>query len=332
MTNNLKFDSGAALVMLGRYFAIIAVVALSVIFSLQSDVFFTERNLLSVLSQSSLLLIMGAAMTLVVRSGGIDLSIGVALDISALITVGMIADGYVTWFSVACGIAGGTAVGIVNAFFIGHLKVSPFLTTLGTLFIGQSLQKVLRNGGDPIYLTPNQAPADFTPIGRGDLFGLPSTIWIALICLLLAYIFMERMSVGRGITAFGTQPQGAVSAGIRTKRNLFLVYMGSSFFAAIAGVLLSARLIAYVPLSGDYYLLDAIGAVFIGTTLSRESRPNIPGTALGALIFTILANGLNLIGLSFYWQGLARGVVLLLVLGLSVSLSKIQTKRATSGK
>lgn len=328
--SKLNFDPANLLVLFGRYFSILAVVILGVSFSAMSDVFFTERNLLSVVSQSSLLLIMASAMTIVVRSGGIDLSIGVALDISALVTVGLIYDGYTTWFSVLLGLIAGAAVGFVNAIFVAYLKVSPFLTTLGTLFIGQSLQRVLRNGGDPIYLTPTQAPESFVAIGRGDFLGLPIPVWIAIACLILTYIVMERLAIGRGITAFGTQPQGAVAAGIRTKRNLFVVYGLSSFFAAVAGVALSARLTSYVPLSGDYYLLDAIGAVFIGTTLNRESRPNIPGTILGTLIFTMLANGLNLIGLSFYWQGLARGAVLLLVLGLSVTLGKIQLKQSGS--
>ena len=332
MTTPAPAPQASKLLFLGRYFAVIAVFALGIFFSTQSEVFLTERNFLSVVSQASLLLIVAGAMTLVVRSGGIDLSVGVALDIGALITVSLIADGYVVWFSVLMGLLGGIGVGVFNATIIAFLKVSPFLTTLGTMFIGTSLQKVLRSGGDPIYLTRTSAPDEFVIIGRGEMLGLPIPIWIAAACLVLVYLLLDRMSVGRGITAFGVQPAGAVVAGLPTKRNIYIVYVTASTLAALAGVTLAARLTAYVPLSGDYYLLDAIGAVFIGTTLSKESRPNIPGTILGVLIFTILANGLNLIGLSFYWQGLARGVVLLLVLGLSVALGRARVSKAAVAK
>jgi ribose transport system permease protein len=329
-TTSVQAPQGSKLLFLGRYFAVIAVFALGIFFSMQSQVFFTERNFLSILSQSSLLLIVAAAMTLVVRSGGIDLSVGVALDIGALTMVSLIADGYVVEFSALMGLLAGAGVGAFNATIIAFLKVSPFLTTLGTMFIGTSLQKVLRSGGDPIYLTGTSAPEDFVVIGRGELLGLPVPVWIAVASLVLIYLILDRLSIGRGITAFGVQPAGAVVAGLPTRRNIFIIYITSSTLAALAGVALAARLTAYVPLSGDYYLLDAIGAVFIGTTLSKESRPNIPGTVLGVLIFTILANGLNLIGLSFYWQGLARGVVLLLVLGLSVVLGRARVAKAAT--
>jgi len=114
------------------------------------------------------------------------------------------------------------------------------------------------------------------------------------------------------------------------KANLFRIYVLSSVICATAGVLLGARLTAYVPLSGDYYLLDAIGAVFIGTTLSNTGRPSPMGSLIGALIFTVLANGMNLLGISFYFQGLTRGLIIIVILGLSVrrnrSMSKLLVK------
>ena len=332
MTTSVVAPQASKLLFVGRYFAVIAVFTLGIFFSTQSDVFLTQRNMLSIVSQCSLLLIVAAAMTLVVRSGGIDLSVGVALDIGALTTVSLIAEGYVVWFSVLMGLLSGVGVGTFNATIIAFLKVSAFLTTLGTMFIGMSLQKVLRSGGNPIYLSNASAPDDFVIIGRGEMLGLPLPIWIAAACLVFIYLVLDRLSVGRGITAFGVQPAGAVVAGLPTKRNIYIVYITASTLAALAGVTLAARLTAYVPLSGDYYLLDSIGAVFIGTTLSKESRPNIQGTILGVLIFTVLANGLNLIGLSFYWQGLARGVVLLLVLGLSVALGRARISRTATAK
>jgi ribose transport system permease protein len=113
-----------------------------------------------------------------------------------------------------------------------------------------------------------------------------------------------------------------VLSGLRTGRLITLAYLAGGGLCAVAGVALASRLTSFVPESGAYYLLDSIGAVFVGTTMHKEARPNVPGTLLGVLIFTVLGNGLNLVGLSFYWQGFARGVVLLLVLGLSVMLAR----------
>ncbi|MEU2613171.1 ABC transporter permease [Micromonospora sp. NPDC007271] len=308
--------------LLARYFAVVALAAIFVFFSLTTEVFFSGANFLSVIEQAALLAIVATAMGVVIRSGGIDLSVGVALDIGALVCVHMVDAGYIISLSVVMGLLAGAVMGLCNGLVITYLKVSPFLTTLSMLFIGTSIQKVATGGGSPIYLPPASVPEEFSAFGRGHLLGIPAPTLFAVAILIIGWVLLERLRVGRSLTAVGAQPAAAVLSGVPARRVTMLAYVFSGLVCALGGIVLASRTSAYVPLSGDYYTLDAIGAVFIGTTLHKESRPNVPGTLLGVLIFTVLGNGLNLIGLSFYWQGLARGAVLLLVLGISVTLSK----------
>lgn len=292
------------------------------LFLIASPVFATGSNLTSTLSSSALLAIVALAMTLVVRTGGIDLSVGVALDFGAMGAIYLINNGYVAWVAVVAGLFLGLLVGLANAIFIVVFRVSPFLATLSTMFIGQSIQNVITEGGSPTYLLPASNPPEFQVLGKGQALGLDVPVIVAAVVLLLGWVLLERLRLGRVMTAVGVQTPVARIAGIPVRTVTGTAYVLSALTCALAGILLASRLGSFVPLSGGYYLLDAIGAVFIGTTLHKESLPNVLGTLVGVLIFGVLANGLNLIGLSFYWQGLARGLVLLLVLGLSVTLSR----------
>lgn len=313
-----------------RFISVIGLFAIMMFLSFSSEVFFTGNNMSVIATNCSLLLIVTSAMTLVIRSGGIDLSVGTAFDIGALTAVSIIHSGGNTQTAVLLGILSGCFIGLFNGFLIVFLKISPFLATLGTLYIGVSVQRILTHGGDPIYLKPSDTPTLFISFGRGQFLGLSMPAWISLLIFALVFVILERLTFGRHVTAFGLQPVAAFVSGLSVKTNLFCIYVLSSVICATAGVLLGARLTAYVPLSGDYFLLDAIGAVFIGTTLSNSGRPSALGSLIGALIFTVLANGMNLLGISFYFQGLARGLIIIFILGLSVrrnrSMSKLLVK------
>ncbi|MCF5499010.1 ABC transporter permease subunit, partial [Pseudomonas syringae] len=130
-------------------------------------------------------------------------------------------------------------------------------------------------------------------------------------------LVLARGRLGREILAVGTQPQLAYYSGLSTRRIAALVFVGSALACSVAGIVLSSTVNAYVPMSGNAYLINAIGAVFIGTTLSRQARPNIVGTLLGVLFINVIANGLLLIGWNFYWQQVATGALIFVVLAFS---------------
>ena len=203
--------------------------------------------------------------------------------------------------------AGRWRPGLVNAGLIAGLRISPFLATLGTLFIGTSAQQLLSDGGQPIYIGQGLKP---------EVTGL-TPLLIVLGLALFYGLALARGRLGRELLAQGTQPLLAYYSGLSVRRIVSVVALATALACGVAGVLLSSTVSAYVPLSGNAFLLNAIGAVFIGTTLSRQGRANIPGTLLGVLFINVIANGLLLIGWNFYWQQVATGVLIFIVLSFS---------------
>lgn len=300
-----------------RFAVLAALVLLAGFFSLATPSFLTAGNLQSLLVNNfALLAIVALAMTLAVSAGGIDLSVGSAIDFSALAFVSLVLAGQPVVLAAVAGLGAGALVGAFNAVLIAGLGISPFLATLGTLFIGRSAQQLLTDGGNPVYLPQSGIPAAFSMLGHGALLGVPVPL-LAVGLLALALAALSATRFGRAVLAIGIQPGVARYSGLRMRRTLAGVYVGAASVAAVAGIILSATVNVYVPSSGNAFLLNAIGAAFIGTTLSREARPNVPGTLVGVLLLAILANGLLLTGISFYWQQVATGLLILLVLAAS---------------
>lgn len=215
------------------------------------------------------------------------------------------------------GLGAGAAVGAFNAVLISGIGISPFLATLGTLFIGRSIQQLLTNGGNPVYLPPSGVPEAFRFLGRGAIAGIPVPLIIAAIIILGATMVLTRARFGRVALAIGIQASVVRYSGIAARAHVAVAFILAGLIAAVAGLILSATVTVYIPSSGSAFLLNAIGATFIGTTLSRLGRPNIPGTVLGVLLLGIVANGLLLTGLNFYWQQVGTGLLIFAVLALS---------------
>jgi ribose transport system permease protein len=314
--------SGSVARVLPRLIAPLALAGILLVFSLLSPVFLSADNLLGVLGQMAILALVAVGLTVVVRAGGIDLSIGVALDLAALAAAALIADGYRAWVAIVAGLLFGLLVGAVNAALIVGLRIPPFLATLSVWFIGTSVQQLLTGGGAPIYLSKPRVPLEFALLGRGYVLDLDGVIVSAAAVAVVVALLLGRTRWGRAVTVTGEQPNAARISGLRVDRITVSAYLLCSLVAAFAGVILASRANGFVPGSGQAYLMDAIGAVFIGATLSRFGRVSVPGTLVGVLVFALLSNGMNLVGLSFFWQGLGRGVVLLAILLLGVLLSR----------
>ncbi|HEY0285874.1 MAG TPA: ABC transporter permease [Pseudomonas sp.] len=285
-----------------------------VFFALNAPGFLSFGNLSSlVLNNFVLLAIVAIGMTWAVAAGGIDLSVGTALDFASLGFVTMLNGGHGLGVAVAVALLAGCTAGAFNAVLIAGLRIAPFLATLGTLFIGTSVQQLLSDGGQPIYIAQDSLPG----ISGLLIAGVPLPIYLVALLAGFYGLVLARGRLGREILATGTQPQLAYYSGLSTRRIAVQVFIGSALACAVAGILLSATVNAYVPMSGNAYLISAIGAVFMGTTLSRRGRPNVLGTLFGVLFINVVANGLLLIGWNFYWQQVATGTLIFLVLALS---------------
>ncbi|MDX8452322.1 ABC transporter permease [Mesorhizobium sp. VK9D] len=302
---------------------LVAFAAVFVFFAISAQGFLSLANFLNVLVNNVVLLaVVALGMTLVVTAGGIDLSVGVSLDLASLVFIAMLAAGYWPPLAIAGGLAAALLVGLANAVLIARMKISPFLATLGILFIGQSVQRLATNGGQPIYLTTGAYTPVFAAISRSSFLGLPTPVWILIGCTIVCYLALHRMGFGRYVRAIGAKPGVAWYSGIRVPFTLAKVYVGAAFLCGIAGIILSSSVRSYVPMSGNAFLLDAIGATFIGTALGRDMRPSVVGTILGVVLLALVKNGLLLIGWNFYWQQVGIGVLVFLVLAMSFGLRR----------
>lgn len=308
---------------LTNYTVLIAFVALIVFFSISAEGFLSLQNFINLtVNKVVLLAIIALGMTIVIASGGIDLSVGVSVDMSSMVFIMLLAAGFSGVLGIAGGLSAALCVGLLNAALINRLNINPFLATLGILFIGQSTQQLASRGGQPIYLTRAEFAPTFEAISRTDLLGIPTPVVVLMVCAFAVYLALHHGAFGRYVRALGAQPGVAWYSGVRVPVQLSIVYVASAFLSGIAGILLSATVKSYVPLSGNAYLLDAIGATFIGTALSTDRRPSVLGTLLGVFLLAVTRNGLLLIGWNFFWQQVGIGVLVFLVLALSFGLNR----------
>jgi ribose transport system permease protein len=224
------------------------------------------------------------------------------------------------------GLAAAFAIGAFNGVLIGRLGIAPFLATLGTLFIGQTVQQLATDGGQPVYLLNMALPPLFSALAHGAVAGLPVPLWIVAALALVVHVTLSRSAFGRAITALGAQPGVARYSGLPVATITAVTFIASALIYGVVGLLLSSTVKAYVPQAGNGYLLNAIGATFIGTTLSPTRRPGVVGTLLGVLLLSLVANGLLLIGWNFYWQQVATGALIFAV--LAVSFAQRRTRYA----
>jgi len=306
-----------------RYALVIALVAVFAIFAYAAPSFLTPANLESILVNNfTLLAIISIAMTFAVAAGGIDLSVGTAIDFASFAFVSMVLAGQPMPLALLAGIAAGAVVGLFNAVLISGIGVSPFLATLGTLFVGRSIQQLLTNGGNPVYLPPSGVPESFRALGNGTVAGVPVPLVIAGVVIAAAGLILTRTRFGRIVLSAGIQADVVRYSGIPLRAHVAATYVLVAVIAAVAGLILTSTVTVYIPNSGNAFLLNAIGATFIGTTLNAHGRPDIAGTVLGVLLLSVVANGLLLSGLNFYWQQVATGVLIFAVLAISFANRK----------
>ncbi len=299
-----------------RYGFLAVFAAFVVFFAVRTEAFLSPSNLVNILEGNSVLLIAALAMTLVVASGGIDLSIGIAIDFGGWLAIIGMRDYDLTWASaLLLGVVAGAAVGVLNAALIVRLRISPFLATLGTFFIGSSVQQIYTSGGGQVPF--REMSEAYRSLSTGAVLGLPTEILIASTVLVLYYVILEKSVYGKRIHALGLQSSAAAVAGIRVSRYVVFVFVFAAATVALSGIILTAGLRQFTPLSGFSYLLDSIAAVFIGASIHPRRRPNVPGTLLGVLFLGVVSNGLNLMGLDFNFRDALEGIILVGALALA---------------
>jgi ribose transport system permease protein len=287
----------------------IALLVLAAGLAVLSPDFLTVGNLLDVTRQVSINAVISFGMTLVILLGGIDLSVGSILAVSSLVVALLMRGGESAALATAVGILCGALMGAANGLLVTKGRVAPFIATLGTMTLLRGLALVLCQGS-PISGFPS---GFFAALGGGYLarmIPLP-VVWMLVLFAILWFV-LDRSVFGRHVYATGGNAEAASLSGVNVDRVQILVYTLSGFTAAVAGIILTSRLDSAQPTAGEGYELDAITAVVLGGTSLAGGRGWIFGTLLGALLIGVLNNGLNLVGVSAFYQQVIKGSVILL--------------------
>ncbi|OZS78420.1 ribose ABC transporter permease [Tetzosporium hominis] len=270
--------------------------------------FLSVNNLLNVLRQVSINAIIAFGMTFVILTGGIDLSVGSILALTGAVTAGMMAGGTDPILAMLLGLILGALLGAVNGVLIAKGNVAPFIATLATMTIYRGLTLVYTEGRPISGLGDSLT---FQMLGKGYFFGIPVPVVTMLVSFGILYFILKKTTFGRRVYAVGGNEEASKLSGIKTGRIKIYVYALTGFLSALAALILTSRLNSAQPTAGQMFELDAIAAVVLGGTSLTGGRGWIVGTLIGALIIGVLNNGLNLIGVSSFFQQVVKGLVIL---------------------
>ena len=302
---------------------LLGVLLLCVVLALSSSAFLTVGNLLNVLRQASLIFLIAAGLTFVILSAGLDLSIGANLGLSACLAAAAIkATGSIS-IGIAAGLACGMTIGILNGVLITTLRLPPFIATYGMLWMVYGIN-YWAMAGNTIY----GFPESFRVIGSGYFMRIPIPVLLMVLCLIVGSVFTRYTTWGHEIYAIGANPEVARLSGIPVRRRLIMVYTLSGAMSGLAGIVYLARLNSAEAGIGEPLLLPAIAAVLIGGTSLFGGVGSLSGALIGAVILTLVLNGMNLLTISGNWQPLITGVILLLAAGIDTVARKWNESRA----
>lgn len=293
--------------------SLIALLVLIAVVSTMSPNFFTVNNLFNILQQTSVNAIMAVGMTLVILTSGIDLSVGSLLALTGAVAASIVGIEVNALVAVAAALALGAAIGAVTGVIVARGRVQAFIATLVMMLmlLLRGVTMVYTNGS-PINTGFSDNADLFGWFGIGRPLGIPTPVWIMAIVFLAAWYMLHHTRLGRYIYALGGNEAATRLSGISVNKVKIIVYALCGMLASLAGIIEVARLSSAQPTAGTGYELDAIAAVVLGGTSLAGGKGRIVGTLIGALILGFLNNGLNLLGVSSYYQMIVKAVVILL--------------------
>ncbi|PKR87809.1 ABC transporter permease [Pleomorphomonas diazotrophica] len=308
-----KAVARGGVVSIALFFAVVCIV-----FSLATDAFLTTPNLLNIVRQSAPLLIVASAMTFVITTGGIDLSVGSVLALTATLSAVLLQWGVPWPIVVLALLCLGAAVGALQGFFIAYEGIPAFIVTLAGLSVIRGIALLITGG----YSIPVDPASGFNMIGRAWFIGMPVPALIAIVVLALAYTAFNETTFGRYVTGVGANAEAVRRAGVNTRLVTLMVYVLTGSAAALAGIILASRLGSGSSNSGQGFELDVIAAVVLGGTSLFGGRGSVVGTILGALTVAVIANGLILAHLSPFLTPIVTGSIILIAIWLNFRLFK----------
>lgn len=305
----------AQLLSIAAFFAVCLV-----FFSVFTDVFLSVGNILNVLRQAAPLLVVSVAMTFVIVTAGIDLSVGSQMALVNALVAMALAAGLPWPIAVIAMLVLGGFVGVIHGWFVSYQGVPSFIVTLATLSILRGVALYLTKG----YSIPITGVPDFLAIGRGTIGGIPAPVIIAAVVSIIGYIVIRMTKYGRQVVAVGSNPEAARRVGMPARRVIASVYVVSGVASAIAGILLAARLGSGSSNAAVGFELQAIAAVVLGGTSLMGGRGTILGTVLGALTIAVIGNGLILMHISPFFTQIVTGTIILAAIWINTRIFSTQ--------
>ena len=291
---------------LGPLFGLLLLI---VVLTLLNPNFLTVSNLLNVLRQVSISGLIAFGMTFVILTGGIDLSVGSTLALTGAVAASLIASGTDPIIAMGVALVLGLILGAINGIIITKGRVAPFIATLATMTVYRGLTLVYTEGKPVSGLGDS---VTFQMFGKGYFLGIPVPVITTILAFIVLYLILHKTNFGRRVYAVGGNEEASKLSGINTDRVKIWVYAITGLLASVSALILTSRLNSAQPTAGESYELDAIAAVVLGGTSLTGGRGWIFGTLVGVLIIGVLNNGMNLIGVSSFFQQVVKGVVILL--------------------
>ena len=307
---------------LARYAIILALVLLVIVFWSSSDTFFTENNIFNIFKQVAVVGIVSVGMTMVLLTGGIDLSVGSTIGVACVLTATLLLAGVNVILSIIITLIACTAIGMLNGFFINVLKIPPLITTLGMMTSLRGAAYLI-TGGLPIF----GFESDILVLGKGMIFGvIPVQMVIMVVIFILGWLFLDKTRFGRYIYGVGGNEEATRLSGVNVKKIKYIVYAISGFLSGLAGVVLLARVNSGQPKAGDGYEMNVITAVVLGGVSISGGEGKIGFVIIGVLFMGVLTNGMIMLNVDTYVQQVIQGFALLGAVSLDRAVQTLKSK------
>ncbi len=344
-SNLLKRISGLSktdiqqILLKGRAF--IALILVVVVFTSLSPQFMSTDNLVIMSKHVAINALLAIGMTFIILTGGIDLSVGSIVGMTAMIAGGLINEGINipqlgiiiyphTWMIIVISLLVGTLTGALTGLIITRFNVAPFIATLGTMYVARGIAGLRNNG----YTFPNLigrpefGNTGFEQLGSGNFLGINYSIWLMIVFAVVAFVVTKKIPFGRHVYSIGGNERAAELSGVRINRTKIIVYSISGFFSAMVGLIIASQLVAAHPATGDTFEMNAIAAVVLGGTSLAGGRGSIGGSLIGAFVIGVLNDGLVMMGVSSFWQKVIKGAVIVLAVIIDQMQARMQERIA----
>lgn len=314
---------------LQQLMALLGLLIIFAAFSFASPGYFpTYSNVISILYSTVVIGLLALGSTLVIITGGIDLSVGTGMTLSAVMAgTFMVTWGMPVWLGIICTLLFGCLLGLVNGTNVAILGLPPFIATLAMMLVAQGLALVISKA-IPIYFDP-ETHASYLWLSNGELIpgtGFPNAVVVLLLAAVIAFILLNKTLLGRYDISIGSNAEATALSGINTRKWTMVIYAVAGMFTALGAIMISARLGSAQPATGAGYELQAIAAVVIGGTSLSGGKGTIVGTIIGALIISVINNGLQIMSMPQQWQNVILGLVIM----VTVYIDQLRNRRTAT--